>query len=109
MSNLGCVFYMALFCFGTYLMALAPGYFWARAMHYPFTMRQRKMLNYYALFISSVPVLGPFMVALTRWLLPVEESIDITLLLLAVWMVIVLFIVRRMSRPGGRLSHERQE
>jgi hypothetical protein len=108
-SDLERVLYMAVFSIVIYLMVLAIGYVWARSMHYPFTLRQRKMWNYYVLSLSALPVLGPLMVALGRWLLPVTASIAITVFLLAVWLIIVFYLVRRMSKPGGRLSMERSE
>lgn len=89
---------------GIYVIALALGYGWARAMHYPFTFGQRKMWTYYVLFISALPVLAPLMVAMGLWLLPVTESIEVVVFLLLAWMAISFFIVRRMSRPGGRLN-----
>jgi hypothetical protein len=51
----------------------------------------------------------PLMLAMGLWLLPVRASIETILFLLLVWMVVAFYLVRRMSRPGGRLSQERQE
>ncbi len=79
-----------------------------RAIHYPFSLRQRRMWTYYVLSISSLPVLATLMVGMGLWFLPVKESIAFSIFLLLVWMVIALYIVRRMSKPGGRLSQERQ-
>ena len=55
------------------------------------------------MFVSAIPVLGPLMVAMGLWLLPVDASIETCVSLLVVWTVITFFLVRRMSRPGGRL------
>lgn len=89
------------------LIALGLGYVWIRAMHYPFTLRQRKMWTYYLLFISAIPVLGELFMSLTFWAMPLKQSGAAAIFLLIVWMVVAFFIVRRMSRPGGRLSQER--
>jgi hypothetical protein len=107
MSDLDRVLYMAAFSIGIYLMVLVLGYVWARAMNYPFTLRQRRMWSYYVISLSALPVLGPLMVALGRWLLPVRASIAITIFLFIGWLMIAFYIVRRMSKPGGRLSKER--
>lgn len=98
---------MVLICLAVYLIALGFGYIWARAMHYPFTRRQSVMWAYYVMWMTAIPVLGPLMVAMGLWLMPVMASIKTTIFLLIVWMVIALFVVRRMSKPGGRLSEER--
>jgi hypothetical protein len=87
-------------------IALAAGYLWIRAMHYPFTPRQRKMWTYYLLFVSALPVASSLWAALSLWVMPRNQSAAFTLFLLVVWMVIAFYIVRRMSRPGGRLSRE---
>jgi positive regulator of sigma E activity len=89
------------------LIALGLGYAWIRAMHYPFTLRQRKMWTYYVLFLSAIPILGEFFMAMAFWVMPLKQSGAIAIFLLLVWMVTAFFIVRRMSRPGGRLSEER--
>jgi hypothetical protein len=91
-----------------YPLALGLGYIWVRAMHYPFTLRQRQMWIYYVLFISGVSLLAPMTVAAGLWLLSVKWSFAVALFLLGAWMVIAFYIVRRMSKPGGRLSKERQ-
>ncbi len=109
MSNRDRILFIIELSLITYLIALALGYVWVRAMHYPFTLRQRKMWTYYVLFVSAVPVLGPLMVAMGLWLLPVNGSIAITVFLLVIWIVIAFYLVRRMSKPGGRLSQEPQE
>ncbi len=46
-----------------YPAALCLGYVWVRAMHYPFTLRQRQIWTYYVLFISAVSLLAPVTVA----------------------------------------------
>lgn len=92
-----------------YIAALGLGYFWVRAMHYPFTLRQRKMWNYYVLIISALPVLAPFMVAMGLWMLSPAGSMAVSISLLVIWIVISILLVRRMSKPGGRLSEEREE
>ena len=109
MSNEARMLFIVVLSLVTYPIALGLGYAWVRAIHYPFTLRQRKMWNYYVLFISAFPALAPLMVAIGLWLLPVNWSIAITICLLALWMVIAFYIVRRMSKPGGRLSEERQK
>ncbi len=88
-------------------IALAMGYVWVRAMHYPFTLRQRKMWTYYVLFISALPVASSLWASLALWAMPIERSGALVIFLLLVWMVIAFYIVRRMSRPGCRLSKER--
>jgi hypothetical protein len=90
----------------SYVCALGLGYLWSRAMHYPFTLRQRQMWTYYVLFISGVSVLAPLTVAMGLWIMPKEWSFGVGLLLLALWMVTEVFIVRRMSRPGGRFNQD---
>jgi hypothetical protein len=109
MSNEARILFITLLSLVTYPIALGIGYAWVRAMHYPFTLRQRKMWNYYLLFISAIPVLGPLMVAMGLWLMPVNRSIAITICLLVLWIVVAFYIVHRMSKPGGRLSEERQK
>ena len=109
MSNSDRMLYGILICLIVYLIALGIGYIWARAMHYPFTRRQRMMWTYYAMWMTAIPVLGPLMLAMGLWLLPVRASIETTIFLLFIWMVVAFRVVRRMSRPGGRLSQERQE
>jgi hypothetical protein len=94
--------------FSTYLIALVLGYGWIRAIHYPFTLRQRKIWIYFVLFISAIPVLGLPTALVGRWLLPILDSFIVAFSLLAAWMVVAFYIVRRMSQPGGRLSQERQ-
>jgi hypothetical protein len=90
------------------LIALGLGYAWIRAMHYPFTLRQRKVWIYYVLFLCAIPLLGEFFMAMAFWVMPLRQSGIISVILMLVWMVIALYIVRRMSRPGGRLSRDRQ-
>jgi hypothetical protein len=108
MSGLNLVLATIGFSLVIYLIALGLGYLWARAMHYPFTLRQRKMWNYYVLFFSGACVLNPLFVAMGKlWGMSLDQSATIIILLLIAWMVIAFFIVRRMSRPGGRLSEER--
>jgi hypothetical protein len=107
MSNLERLIYAIVGSVGIAAIALALGYVWVRAMHYPFSLSQRKMWTYYVLFILSIPILCPLFVALTRWLMPVQQSAVLSISLLATWMIVAFFIVRRMSRPGGRLSEER--
>jgi hypothetical protein len=92
----------------TYPAALGLGYSWVRAMHYPFTLRQRQIWTYYVLFVSAVSLLAPLTVAFGVWLLPVKWSFAVAVFLLGVWMVIAFYIVRQMSKPGGRLSNERE-
>ncbi len=89
-----------------YPIALGIGFIWARAMHYPFTLRQRQIWTYYVLFVSAVSLLAPMTVAIGLWLLPATWSFALALFLLAAWMVIAFYIVRRMSKPRGRLNEE---
>lgn len=109
MTNADRILGMAEISLAVYLIALVLGYGWVRSAHYPFTVRQRKMLTYYALSLAVLPVLGPLTVALARWLLPESASMAIGAFLFLTWMVIAFYIVRWMSRPGGRLGQERQE
>jgi hypothetical protein len=110
MPNLDRFFQSILGSVGITLIALVLGYLWARAMHYPFTVRQRKMLTYYALFLAGACVLNPVFVAMVRlWRFPLNESAAVVIFLLLIWLVIVFYIVRGMSRPGGRLSEEPQQ
>jgi|HubBroStandDraft_6_1064221.scaffolds.fasta_scaffold20572_2 hypothetical protein len=110
MSNLDRVLFTAGLSLVIYVFALALGYVWVRAMHYPFTLRQRKMWTYYALFISGACVLSPLFVVMARlWEVSLDVSATITISLLVAWMVIAFYIVRQMSKPGGRFSQERQE
>jgi hypothetical protein len=90
-------------------IALLLGYVWIRAMHYPLTLRQRKMWTYYVLFICSLPVLGEIFLAMKFWVMPLQQSGVLTIILLIIWMIVAFFIVRRMSKPGGHLSEERHE
>jgi len=101
--------YMAVLSLAVYLVVLGLGYVWARAMHYPFTLRQRKMWTYYVLVTSSFPILGPLMVAMGLWILPVRGAVEVIVVLLIVWMVVAFYMVCRMSRAGGRLSKEQQQ
>ena len=107
MSNHSRLLFTVEFTAAVYLIALALGYGWVRAMHYPFTFRQRKMWTYYVLFVSALPVANPLWVALTLWVVPIKESGAIVILLLVVWMFVAFYIVRRMSKPGGRFTKER--
>ena len=92
-----------------YIVALGLGYLWARSMHYPFTLRQRKMWTYYVLFLSGACVLNPLFVAMGRlWDMPLTQSAVIVIALLITWLVVAICIIRQMSKPGGRLSQERQ-
>lgn len=109
MSNLDRILYGAVFSPVICLIALGLGYVWMRGMHYPFTLVQRKMWTYYVLFLSAVPILGEVFLALKFWVMPLNQSGVLTICLLIVWMVIAFFIVRNMSKPGGRLSQERHE
>jgi drug/metabolite transporter (DMT)-like permease len=108
MSNYSKMMFIVELSGAVYLIALALGYGWVRAMHYPPTLRQRKMWTYYVLFISALPVLNPLCVAMALWLMPFKQSAVFGITLLVFWMVIAFYIVRRMSKPGGRLSQERQ-
>lgn len=94
---------------GTYPIVLGLGYVWVRAMHYPFTIRQHKMWTYYVLFTSAFPVLAPLCVALGLWVMPPRQSAEISIVALIAWMAASFYIVRWMSKPGGRLSQERRE
>ncbi len=98
------MFYEVAGCLAAYFVALALGYMWTRAMHYPFTRRQRIMWTYYVLWMTAIPVLGPLMLAMGLWLTSVKTSITTTVFLLIAWMVIAFYKVRQMSKPGGRLS-----
>ncbi len=108
MSNQERLFYSSVGSLGITLIAMLLGYVWGSVVHYRFTLLQRKVWNYYVLCSSSFPVLVPLTVTLGLWLLPVREAIETTTFLLFVWMIIAFYIVRRMSKPGGRLSNERQ-
>ncbi len=108
MSNSDRMLYEVLICLVVYFVALFFGYVWARAMHYPFTLRQRVMWTYYVMWMTAIPVLGPLMLAMGLWLMPVKTSIMTTIFLLIIWMLTAFIIVRRMSKPGGRLSDEQQ-
>jgi|ERR1700737_464389 hypothetical protein len=109
MSNQDLVLVTISFSLAVYVIALALGYIWARAMHYPFTLRQRKMWTYYVLFLSGACVLNPLFVAMGRlWGMPFKQSAAVIIFLLVIWMAIAFYIARRMSKPGGRLSQERQ-
>jgi hypothetical protein len=55
-----------------YPVALGLGYVWVRAMHFPFTVRQRRMWTYYVMFVSAVSLLAPLTVAIGLWLLPIK-------------------------------------
>jgi hypothetical protein len=92
----------------TYPIALGFGYLWVRAMHYPLTVRQRRIWTYYVLIVSAFPVLATLTVAMGLWMLSAKGSAVIALFLLVVWIVIAQLIVRRMSRPGGRLGNPHQ-
>jgi hypothetical protein len=108
MSDLSRLMPLVAVSLAIWLIALALGYLWVRAMRYPFTQRQRKMWWYYALVMSAIPVLNPLMAAMAWWLLPLKTSVEITISLLVTWMIIAFYAVRRMSRPGGRLGPESQ-
>jgi len=102
MSDIGRVLFASAVSVATCVIALPLGYIWTRAMHYPFTPRQRKMWTLYALIIPAAAVVCPVFVAMVRlWKLPLNQSAAIALVLLAAWMVIAFFIVHRMSRLQG--------
>ena len=107
MSNLERLAYAMVGSMVIAAIGLVLGYIWARAMGYPFSLFQRKMWTYYVFVILSIPIVCPLFVGLTRWLMPVQQSAVLSVSLLAAWMVVAFFIVRRMSKPGGRLSQER--
>jgi hypothetical protein len=109
MSNNDRMLFIVEVSLGVYLIALGLGYVWVRAMHYPFTLRQRKMWTYYVLFISALPVLTPLCVAMGLWVVTPKQSAAAAIFLLVVWMAFAFYIVRHMSRPGGRLSEDRQQ
>lgn len=108
MSNIGRLLYMVLISLTVYGVALGLGYIWVRGLHYPFTRRQRVMWNYYVMWMTAIPVLGPLMVVMGLWLMPVRTSIMTTIFLLVVWMVVAGYVVHRMAKPGARLSQERK-
>lgn len=107
MSNNDRMLFIVEISLGVYFTALCLGYGWVRAIHYPFTLRQRKMWTYYVLFASALPVLTPLCMAMGLWIITPKQSAAVTIFLLFVWIIFGLFIVRHMSRPGGRLSEER--
>ncbi len=109
MSDLDRLLYMIGLSIAAYLLVLGLGYLWTRAVHYPFTPRQSKMWSYYVLCISSFPVLGPLMVAPGLWLLPVRRAIELTVFLLASWMTISYFLVRKTPKPDARITQEREK
>ena len=57
------------------------------------------MWTYYLLFISAIPVLGELFLSFTFWVMPLKQSGAATTFVLAMWMVVVFYIVRKMSRP----------
>lgn len=67
------------------------------------------MWSYYVLCISSFPVLGPLMVALGLWLLPVRRAIEPTVFLLASWMTISYFLVCKTPKPDTRITQEHEK
>jgi hypothetical protein len=79
------------------VIALGLGYLWVSSMHYPSTLRQRKMWRYYLLFLCALPVLGELHMALTFWVMPIQQSSSIAIGLLLAWMVVSFFMVRRMT------------
>ena len=107
MSNQGRLLYAGLGSLGITLAAIALGYLWGRVVHYPFTLLQRKVWTYYVLCSCSFPILVPLMVAMGIWLLPLQDTVETAIALLLAWMILALYIIRRMSKPGGRLSKER--
>jgi hypothetical protein len=107
MSNVDRLRFIVELSLGAYAIALVLGYIWVRAMHYPFTIRQRKMWTYYVLFVSAFPALCPLCVAMGLWVLPPKASGVLAISLLFVWGMITVYIVRQMSKPGGRLNMER--
>jgi len=109
MANSVKMVYGACFSLFVYVIALGVGYVWIRAMHYPFTLRQRKMWIYYVLFLSALPVLGEVFLALRFWVMPIEESAEITIAILIVWMVVALFIVRRIAKSEGSSDSPHEE
>jgi hypothetical protein len=88
-------------------VVLVLGYGWVRAMHYPFTLRQRKMWNYFAMFVCALPLANTLWIALALYVMPLKQSGAIAIAVLVAWMITIFYIVRRMSMPGGRLSQER--
>lgn len=109
MSNLRLVLVTGIFSLAVYAVALALGYLWARALRYPFTLRQRKMLSYYALGLGGASILNPLFVAMGRfWGVPLGEAAVLIVAILFAWIVLTFYIVRHMSKPGGRLSKERE-
>jgi len=47
--------------------------------------------------------------ATALWVMPLKQSAAITIVLLLIWAGVALYIIRRMSAPGGRLSKEREQ
>jgi hypothetical protein len=46
--------------------------------------------------------------ASSYWLMPFRPGAIVAIALFAIWCVLAFRIVKRMSRPGGRLSRERE-
>jgi hypothetical protein len=107
MSHVDRMLYGGVFSLVICFIALGLGYGWMKGMNYPFTLRQRKMWTYYLLFISAIPVLGELFLFFTFWAMPLKQSGAAAIFLLAMWMVVVFYIIRKMSRPGGRFSPDR--
>jgi hypothetical protein len=88
-------------------IALPLGYAWTRAMHYPFTLRQRRMWTLYVLVISAAAVMAPVFVAMYRlWKVSLNQSATVTIVVLVVWTALSYFMVLRMSRRGEGSSKE---
>jgi CHASE2 domain-containing sensor protein len=99
-----------LFAFSLAVSALAVGicYAWFKFINSPLRLYQRKMLAYVAIVMASCPVLTSSWMASSYWLMPFRPSAIVAVALFAIWCVLAFKIVKRMSRPGGRLSRERE-
>lgn len=104
--------YGLLFLFGFTLLisgaTVGMCYAWLRTVHSPLRLYQRKMLCYVALLMAAGPILGPMCMASTYWLMPLKPSGIAAIVLFVVWGVAAFSIMRRMFKPGGRLSEEQQ-
>jgi hypothetical protein len=92
-------------CVASYGIALGLGYAWINLVHYPPTVRQRKMFVYFALFLASLPIIGALCGIVGLWVLPSASSAALlsgALLLFVLWGIIVAKLVRKMSAPGRR-------
>lgn len=89
-------------------IGLGMCYLYLRSIHSPLRLFQKKVFTYAAILLAACPVLGPLCMASVFWLMPIEPTGLVAIVLFLIWAVITFVIVRRLSEAGGLLGEERE-